>query len=64
MIVHFQLIQLFQKGWGKENMGGLALVQEYMAQDLGVRTGCLSFASKGLHAYDFQIEALKGRIGV
>jgi thymidylate synthase len=45
-------------------MGGLALVQEYMAQDLGVRTGCLSFASKGLHAYDFQIEALKGRIGV
>jgi thymidylate synthase len=50
-------------GW-PENMGGLALVQEYMAQDLGVRTGSLSFASKGLHAYDFQIEALKGRIGV
>ncbi|MGC2693796.1 MAG: thymidylate synthase [Desulfobaccales bacterium] len=50
-------------GW-PENMGGLALVQEYMAQDLGVRTGSLSVASKGLHAYDFQIEALKGRIGV
>ena len=50
-------------GW-PENMGGLALLQEYMAQELGVKIGALSFTSKGLHAYDFQLEALKGRIGV
>jgi len=50
-------------GW-PENMGGLALLQEYMAEELGVKIGTLSFTSKGLHAYDFQLEALKGRIGV
>ena len=50
-------------GW-PENMGGLALLQEYMAGELGVKMGTLSFTSKGLHAYDFQLEALKGRIGV
>ena len=62
MNVYFRSWDLYG-GW-PENMGGLALLQEYLAQELGVKVGPLSFTSKGLHAYDFQLEALKGRIGV
>ena len=61
MNVYFRSWDLYG-GW-PENMGGIALLQEYMAAELGVKIGTLSFTSKGLHAYDFQLEALKSRIG-
>ncbi len=49
-------------GW-PVNMGGLALLMEYMANELEVGVGALSFASKGLHVYEHAIEQLKSRCG-
>jgi len=45
-----------------ENMGGIVMLMEYMAGELGVEVGTLSFASSKLHCYDFQLNALKGRL--
>lgn len=47
-----------------ENMGGVTMLGEYIANELGVLMGPLSFSCLKLHCYDFQIEALKARIGV
>lgn len=47
-----------------ENMGGITLWGEYVASELDIEMGPLSFASLKLHAYDFQIEAVKARLGV
>lgn len=41
------------------NMGGFTLLNEYMAQELEVEPGPLSFTCKSLHCYDFQLEPLK-----
>ena len=42
-----------------ENMGGMALLNEYVAEQLdGVKPGPLAFTSAGLHAYDYQIEPI------
>lgn len=41
-----------------ENMGGFTLLNEYVADQLDVAPGPLSFASQGLHAYDYQIEPI------
>jgi thymidylate synthase len=49
-------------GW-PTNYGGLALLQEYMAHELGVKVGVLRFASKGLHVYGHAISALISKIG-
>jgi len=39
-----------------ENMGGMALLNEYVAEQLGVNPGPLAFTSAGLHLYDYQID--------
>jgi thymidylate synthase len=44
------------------NMGGITMLLEYIANELGVKTGTLSFSCLKLHSYDFQIEALKKRL--
>jgi len=49
-------------GW-PVNMGGIALLQEYMASELGVEVGSLSFTSKGLHVYSSTIEPLMIKTG-
>ena len=46
------------------NMGGLALLLEYMAHELGVAPGALSFCSKGLHVYEHAIGQLLARTGM
>ena len=47
-----------------ENMGGITLLMEYIANQLDIEVGSLSFSSLKLHAYDFQIDALKARLMV
>jgi len=47
-----------------ENMGGIVLLQEYMANELSIETGSLSFSSMKLHCYDFQIKSLKSRLNI
>jgi thymidylate synthase len=51
--------------WGgfPVNIGGLSLLQEYMAGELGVEVGSLSFTSKGLHVYSSTIEPLMMKTG-
>jgi len=51
--------------WGgfPENMGGIVYLMEFMANELGIEVGTLSFASKGLHCYSHQLELLKERLG-
>jgi thymidylate synthase len=51
--------------WGglPQNLGGLQLLKEYMAMEIGVEDGEMIVSSKGLHAYDYvwpHIEALIG----
>ena len=46
------------------NMGGLALLMEYMANELEVYPGALSFCSKGLHVYEHSIGQLMARSGI
>ena len=42
-----------------ENMGGLALLNQYVAEQLDdVKPGPLAFTSAGLHAYDYQIDPI------
>lgn len=42
-----------------ENMGGMALLNEYVAEQLDdVKPGPLAFTSAGLHAYDYQIDPI------
>jgi thymidylate synthase len=40
--------------WGgfPTNLGGLQLLKEYMAEQIGVDDGCLIAFSKGLHLYE------------
>lgn len=39
-----------------ENMGGMTLLNEYIAEQLGIKPGPLCFTSAGLHLYDYQID--------
>ena len=41
-----------------ENMGGFTLLNEYVANELGIEPGPLTFSSQGLHCYDYQITSL------
>ncbi len=50
-------------GW-PENMGGFTLLLEYMANELGVEVGTLSFSCSKLHCYDYQLDTLKQRLGI
>ena len=45
------------------NMGGFTLLNEYVAGELGNEPGPLSFTCKSLHAYQFQLEVIKLRLG-
>jgi thymidylate synthase len=47
-----------------ENMGGILLLMEYMANELGVEVGTLSFSSMKCHLYDSQLEAVKARLNI
>jgi thymidylate synthase len=49
-------------GW-PENLGGITMLMEYMASELGIEVGSLSFSSLGLHCYDYQLDALEQRLG-
>ena len=46
------------------NIGGITMLGEYIANELGIKFGTLSFSCLKLHAYDYQIKLLKTRIGV
>ena len=45
------------------NMGGITLLLEYIARELNVEVGFLSFSSEKLHCYSHQIKSLKKRLG-
>jgi thymidylate synthase len=47
-----------------ENMGGVTMLMEYIANELGVGTGPLSFSCLKLHCYDFQIKAVEERLKI
>lgn len=49
-------------GW-PTNMGGFTLLNEYVANELGIDPGPLSFVCKSLHCYDFQLGVLAARTG-
>lgn len=44
-------------GW-PENMGGFTLLNEYVANELQIEPGPLSFTCAKLHAYDYQIKPI------
>lgn len=48
-------------GW-PTNMGGFTLLNEYVANELEIEPGPLSFTCKSLHCYDFQLDVLKMRL--
>jgi len=45
-----------------ENLGGLQLLKEYMANEIGVEDGEMIASSKGLHLYDYQWPIAKLRL--
>ena len=45
------------------NLGGLALLMEYVSQEIGAEPGALRAASQGAHVYGYQIPFLKARMG-
>jgi len=51
--------------WGgfPSNMGGLELVKQYMAEEIGVENGEMIASSKGLHLYDYSWDLAKQRTG-
>jgi thymidylate synthase len=66
--VHKLLFHTYFRSWDlygawPENMGGITMLMEYMANELDVGIGFLSFSSLKLHCYDFQLEAVKSRLG-
>lgn len=49
-------------GWAT-NMGGFTLLNEFVASEVGVEPGPLSFSCKSLHCYEHAFEYLKLRLG-
>jgi thymidylate synthase len=47
-----------------ENMGGMVYLMEYIANELNIETGPLSFSCLKLHCYDSQMSALKARLNI
>jgi thymidylate synthase len=47
-----------------ENMGGITILGEYIADGLGITMGPLSFACLKLHCYDSQLKAVKARLNI
>ncbi|MEW6102171.1 MAG: thymidylate synthase [Candidatus Omnitrophota bacterium] len=61
--LHFILYFRSWDLWGgfPSNLGGLELVKQYMAGEIGVENGEIIAASKGLHLYDYAWELAKMR---
>jgi thymidylate synthase len=63
--LHFILYFRSWDLWGgfPANLGGLQLVKNYMAEEIGVEDGEIIALSKGLHLYDYSWELAKLRTG-
>jgi thymidylate synthase len=61
--LHFILYFRSWDLWGgfPSNLGGLQLVKQYMAEEIGVEDGEIIAVSKGLHLYDYSWELAKMR---
>ncbi|MDD5236337.1 MAG: thymidylate synthase [Candidatus Omnitrophica bacterium] len=61
--LHFMLYFRSWDLWGgfPSNLGGLQLVKQYMAQEIGVEDGEIIAVSKGLHLYDYAWDLAKLR---
>lgn len=61
--LHFILYFRSWDLWGgfPSNLGGLELVKQYMAQEIGVEDGEIIAASKGLHLYEYSWDLAKLR---
>lgn len=51
--------------WGglPANLGGIQMLKEYMAEEIGVEDGEIVAASKGLHLYSYVWELAEARLG-
>jgi len=61
--LHFMLYFRSWDLWGgfPSNLGGLELVKQYMAEEIGVENGEIIACSKGLHLYEYAWELAKTR---
>jgi thymidylate synthase len=61
--LHFMLYFRSWDLWGgfPSNLGGLQLVKQYMADEIGVEDGEIIASSKGLHLYEYSWELAKLR---
>lgn len=61
--LHFILYFRSWDLWGgfPSNLGGLELVKQYMAEEIGVENGEIVACSKGLHLYEYAWELAKAR---
>jgi thymidylate synthase len=61
--LHFMLYFRSWDLWGgfPSNLGGLQLVKQYMAEEIGVEDGEIIAVSKGLHLYDYAWDLAKLR---
>ena len=61
--LHFILYFRSWDLWGgfPSNLGGLQLVKQYMADEIGVEDGEIIAVSKGLHLYEYSWELAKIR---
>jgi thymidylate synthase len=61
--LHFMLYFRSWDLWGgfPSNLGGLELVKQYMAQEIGVENGEIVACTKGLHLYDYSWDLAKLR---
>ncbi len=61
--LHFFLYFRSWDLWGgfPSNLGGLELVKQYMAEEIGVENGEIIAASKGLHLYEYVWDLAKQR---
>jgi len=46
-----------------ENIAGITLLNEFMAQEIGVEPGPITFSSKSLHSYEHTFDYIKQRLG-
>ena len=63
--LHFFLYFRSWDLWGgfPSNLGGLQLVKQYMAEEIGVGDGEMVAISKGLHLYEYSWDLAKIRTG-
>lgn len=64
---HYLLTKVIYRSWDLwgafcTNMGAFAMLNELIAQELGIEPGPLSFTSKSLHTYEYQSDVLKMRL--